>query len=288
MSDKDRILDRLVQRTYAVVIEDSTESGIEVLRAFARDGGNADLARAKVGERLMEGGYLQETVALLGGRQDVTSPGVLVVRGMARLGLGHYQPSAADFEQALFMGVDDEAVRDTATDGVVAALRALSVTRSDCPLYARKAEMYERQMRGEAHDGHTWERWVTGEWIPRESFGGVAFGEVLHYALLDCIRVLPDDKEERWCFLPPARIVIATDQGRLDLVNTRESVRYRSRDLIGLRREELEAILGPADAEEQVLDMLYLSFDDLDVDIVVEEGTTTQAVVTGAGLRSST
>lgn len=283
MTDNDTNFDRVVNEAYALVVEDSTQRAIEALQAFARNGGNADLAGTKVGERLVESGFLQKAIALLGGREEVESPRVLVVRGMARLRLKHYQPSAADFEQALFLGVDDEAVRNTAIDGVIAALRGLSVARSSCPLYARKAEIYERRMRVEAVDGRTWKSWVSGEWTPRERFGGIAFGEVLPDALLDCIRVHPDDNEERWRFRPPAGIVIATDQGRLDLVNTSESVCYRNRDLIGLRRGDLVSVLGPADAEELVLDMLYLSFDPLEIDLVVEGGVTTHAVVTGDG-----
>ncbi len=287
MTDRDSILDRLVHDAHALVIENSTQHAIEVLRGFALEGGDADLATAEVGERLVEGGLLHEAVALLGWREEVGASRVLVVRGLARLGLGHYQPSAADFEQALALGVDDEAVRHTAIDGVVAALRALSVARSGCPLYARKAEVWEHRSKLDVRHGRTWERWVSGEWAPSERFGGVAFGDVLPDALLDCIRVLPDDQEERWSFHPPARIVIATHEGKLDLVNTRESVRYGDRDLIGLGREDLESMLGPADADEHVLDMLYLSYDRLDIDIVLEHGVATHAVVTGDGPRSA-
>lgn len=284
MTDQKANMARVVHEAHELAAGQAVARAIEVLRAFTKDGGNADLAASKVGERLIEGGYLPATVALLGGQEEVGSARVLVVRGMARLGLGHYQPSAADFERALFLGVDDDAVRNAAIDGVVAALKALSVTRSGCPLYARKAEMWGHQPRADA-GGRTWESWVSGEWSPREAFGGVAFGDRLPDTLLACICVLPDDEEERWSFRPPAGIVIATDEGRLDLVNTWESVQYRNRDLIGLRRKELEAILGPADAEERVLDMLYLSYDRLEIDIVLEDGVVTHAVVTGDGPR---
>jgi len=286
MTDQKAIMASVVDEAHELAVGQSVARAIEVLRGFALRGGDANLASAEVGERLVEGGLLHEAVALLRWQEEAGTSRLLVVRGMARLGLGHYQPSAADFEQALALGMDDEAVRHTAIDGVVAAFRALSVTRSSCPLYARKAAMWEDQSRPDVRDGRTWESWVSGEWAPGERFGGVAFGDLLPDALLDCIRVLPDDKEERWCFHPPSRIVIATDEGRLDLVKTRESVRYGDQDLIGLERMELESTLGPADAEERVLGMLYWSYDHLDIDIVLEDGVASHAVVTGDGPRS--